>query len=324
MRRTCVPLAQGIFVCCLLLSSVARGGPKAFTVGGAITGLKGSGLILRNQKTDQAVGANGPFVLPMLAASGEEYSVRVVQQPKSPTQACAVINGSGVVSNANVTNIVIDCVTQGHWRAATQVDQAALNSVPEARKGNDGVQIAMDAKGNAIAVWNQPQVGVWSARYVAGSGWQTPQLIGSGAGSEGAAVDIDSLGNAVAVWDQPVGGQRFIWANRFTTGAGWGTAAPIESHTGGDASSPKVSLSGNGDALAVWRQRIDALNTLNVWALRLSPAGLGVPQQISSGAGAARNLELARDTQGNALALWEQFDAAQNVSVWSSRFDNSP
>jgi hypothetical protein len=323
MKRTCVPLAQSILVCCLLLSSVARSAPKAFTVGGTITGLKGSGLILHNERTDEPVGANGQFVLPMLAASGEAYSVRVVQQPRSPSQACAVINGSGAVNNANITNIVIDCVTQGHWHTATQVDHA-LASTPDARNRNDAMRVAVDAKGNAVAVWTQPPVGVWSARYVAGSGWQTPQLIGGGAGTDGATVAIDSVGNAVAVWEQPVGGQRFIWANRFTTGAGWGTAAPIESHTGGDASSPKVSLSGNGDALAVWRQRLDALNTLSVWALRFSPAGLGVPQQISTGAGAAGNLEIARDTQGNALAVWEQFDATDKVSVWSSRFDNNP
>jgi hypothetical protein len=48
---------------------------------------------------------------------------------------------------------------------------------------------------------------------------------------------------------------------------------------------------------------------------------LGVPQQISNAAGAAGNLKIARDKQGNAVAVWEQTDAADNVSLWSNRFE---
>jgi len=320
MKRTRVPLASGICVGGLLLSWAAHGAPKAFTVGGTITGLRGTGLILRNDRVQATIGANGQFVLPMLAANGEEYSVRVVQQPQAPAQACSVVNGSGAVSKADVTNIVVDCVTQGRWHTATRVDQVSELS-RQTRSAADAVQIAMDPQGNAIAVWGSP-AGVWSARYLGASGWQTPQLIGSGAGTGRATVDIDSLGNAVAVWDQPVGGRRLIWANRFTAGAGWGTAAPIDSHTGGDAGGARVSLSSNGDAFAVWQQRSDALNTLSIWALRFSPAGLGVPQQIGNAAGAAGNLEIARDTHGNVVAVWEQFDTADGVSVWSNRFEN--
>jgi len=320
MKRTRVPLAQGTTVVCLLLSFAAQSAPKAFTVGGTISGLKGTGLILSNERIEATIGANGQFVLPMLAANGEEYSVRVIQQPKAPTQDCSVINGAGAVTRANVTNIVVDCVTQGHWRTAARVDQTSESS-RQAKSVGDALQIAMDPQGNAISVWESP-AGVWSARYVVASGWQTPQLIGSGPGTGRASVDVDSLGNAVAVWDQPVGGRRLIWANRFTAGAGWGTAAPIESHTGGDAGGARVSLSSNGDAFAVWHQRSDALNTLSIWALRFSPAGLGVPQQISNSAGAAGNLEIARDTHGNAVAVWEQFDTADNVTVWSNQFEN--
>jgi hypothetical protein len=319
MKRIRIPLAQGLGVCCLLLAEAGHGAPKAFTVGGAITGLRGSGLILGIGRMEASIGANGQFVLPMLAANGQEYSVTVVQQPKSPAQSCAVVNGTGAVSNANVTNIVVDCVTQGRWRTAAQIDRAS-GFGGDARSAGEAAQIAMDPQGNAIAVWESP-AGVWSARYMTASGWQAPQLIGMGPGTRRASVDVDRLGNAVAVWDQPVGGRRLIWANRFTTSAGWGTAAPIESHLGGDAGGARVSLSGNGDALAIWQQSSDALNTLSIWALRFSPAGLGVPQQISSGAGSADNLQIARDTQGNAVAVWEQFDVADNVSLWSNRFE---
>jgi hypothetical protein len=320
MKRIRIPLAQGTGVGCLLLAAAVHGAPKAFTVGGTVTGLRGSGLILSIERTQASIGANGQFVLPTLASSGQEYSVKVVQQPKSPAQSCAVVNGTGAVSNADVTNIVVDCVTQGHWRTASQVDRAGGLS-GHARVAGEATQIAMDPQGNGMVVW-ETSAGVWSARYVAASGWQAPELIGSGPGTRRATVDVDSLGNAVAVWDQPIGGRRLIWANRFTTSAGWGIAAPIESHLGGDAGGARVSLSANGDALAIWQQRSDALNTLSIWALRFSPAGLGVPQRISDGAGAADNLEIARDTQGNAVAVWEQFDVADNVSVWSNRFEN--
>jgi hypothetical protein len=87
------------------------GNTPTYTVGGAVTGLAGSGLQLRNGTTDLAITANGMFTFPGAIASGTAYSVTVTTQPSSPAQVCTVTAGSGTVATSNVTNIAVTCTT---------------------------------------------------------------------------------------------------------------------------------------------------------------------------------------------------------------------
>lgn len=84
-----------------------------YTVGGTLSGLAaGASVVLQNNGGDDLVlGADGPFTfdtqLPDLAA----YAVTVLTQPSDPSQTCTVDQGSGAVAGANVTNVVVTCVT---------------------------------------------------------------------------------------------------------------------------------------------------------------------------------------------------------------------
>jgi hypothetical protein len=82
-----------------------------YTIGGTVSGVSGSGLVLRNGSVDLAVVAPGPFTFAASLRTGTAYSVTVATQPSSPTQNCVVTNGSGTVGNANVTNVVVSCST---------------------------------------------------------------------------------------------------------------------------------------------------------------------------------------------------------------------
>ena len=81
----------------------------SFTVGGTITGLSGSGLVLQNNLASDlpASGTSYAFTLP----SNTGYSITVKTQPTTPTQICTVVNASGTVTNVNVTNVNISCVS---------------------------------------------------------------------------------------------------------------------------------------------------------------------------------------------------------------------
>jgi len=82
----------------------------AFSVGGTVTGLNGSGLILRiNGASDLTIVANGAFAFPQTVLSGAAYNVTIVTQPSSPAQKCAVQNATGGVSGGNVSNVSITC-----------------------------------------------------------------------------------------------------------------------------------------------------------------------------------------------------------------------
>jgi len=82
---------------------------NASTVGGAVSGLTGTGLVLQNRgSNDLPISADGPFTFSTALASGVAYSVTVLAQPSG--QGCAVANGSGSIAGANVTNVTVTCV----------------------------------------------------------------------------------------------------------------------------------------------------------------------------------------------------------------------
>ena len=90
--------------------SLAR---PAYTVGGTISGLAGSGLTFFRNGSSIGRGANGIYpdlgIGPLLA--GQAYAVTVIVQPTSPSQTCTVLNGTGTIGNGNVTNVQVACKT---------------------------------------------------------------------------------------------------------------------------------------------------------------------------------------------------------------------
>lgn len=78
---------------------------KAYTVGGALTGLlAGKSVVLQdNGGDDLTLTANGTFTF----ATGATYDVTVLTQPTG--EACTVTNGSGTIGSTNVTNVAVLC-----------------------------------------------------------------------------------------------------------------------------------------------------------------------------------------------------------------------
>src|SRR5690348_8865284 len=72
------------------------GGPATYAVGGTVTGVSGTGLVLRNNGGDLfddiSVSADGPFAFTGHLAAGSTYEVVVYTQPSSPSQVCTVTN----------------------------------------------------------------------------------------------------------------------------------------------------------------------------------------------------------------------------------------
>ena len=86
----------------------------SYSVGGSITGLEGSGLVLQNNGGDELViDANGDFVFSENLPDGQSYSVTVLTAPSDPDQTCTVLDGSGTIAGANVTTVQINCESLG-------------------------------------------------------------------------------------------------------------------------------------------------------------------------------------------------------------------
>ena len=84
---------------------------KIHTVGGSVTGLAGSGLVLQNNAGDNlARTADGAFTFATPVDSGTAYNVTVFAQPANPAQTCTPTDNTGTAT-ANVLNVAITCVT---------------------------------------------------------------------------------------------------------------------------------------------------------------------------------------------------------------------
>jgi 6-phosphogluconolactonase (cycloisomerase 2 family) len=78
------------------------------SVGGTITGLMGSGLVLQTNDVNVPISGN---TFSVYLIRGSTYNIVPTMQPTTPTQSCTVGNGSGTAV-ANVSNVTVNCVTQ--------------------------------------------------------------------------------------------------------------------------------------------------------------------------------------------------------------------
>ncbi len=80
----------------------------SYSIGGAVSGLTGTGLVLQNNGGDNlpVSASGGAFTFATAIGSGSPYAVTVLTQPAG--QTCTVQNGSGV-ANADVSNVAVSC-----------------------------------------------------------------------------------------------------------------------------------------------------------------------------------------------------------------------
>jgi hypothetical protein len=119
----------------LLLAGCSGSGhtpaPLHYTVAGTVTGLRGTGLVLAdNRGSTVAVGVDGAFSMPDTWLAGESYSITVQTQPSGPAQTCAVAGGSGSVGG-NVTNVLVTCPAPAAVAAFSAPASVVANTVAE-------------------------------------------------------------------------------------------------------------------------------------------------------------------------------------------------
>lgn len=84
--------------------------PADTTVGGNVTGLEGTGLVLQNNVADdEPISADGAFTFDTSVTPGTNYSVTVKTQPSNPAQKCTVAKGWGTVPGGGVDDVLVTC-----------------------------------------------------------------------------------------------------------------------------------------------------------------------------------------------------------------------
>ena len=193
------------------------------TVGGLVSGLAGSGLVLRNDPGGEElpIAADGPFVFALATPTGIDYSVEVAAQPTGPAQVCIVTNGSGTMGTTAVTNVAVNCTTptSGILDPAFDGDGIAQTPLPGALGG----EVAVQSDGR-ILVAGTAEVGGTEdfalARYNAdgsldngfGAGGVVTTPFTSGSKDEGIGVTVQPDGRIVVVGRTAASGADFDFA----------------------------------------------------------------------------------------------------------------
>jgi hypothetical protein len=141
-------------------------GAPEYKIGGSVSGLAGSGLVLRlNGANDLPVNADGTFEFSPYVTNGGSYDVTVATQPTSLSQTCSVTNGSGTVG-ATVTNVQVNCVTNSFSIGGSVSGIAGAGLTLQLNGGQDLAQSAdgsfvfasplVDGSAYAVTVSTQP------------------------------------------------------------------------------------------------------------------------------------------------------------------------
>lgn len=201
-------------------------------------------------------------------------------------------------------------------------------------------QVAMNAAGDAVAVW--VEIGssgsfVWTNIYTAGSGWGTAQQISAPTVSGGyycysPQVSINAGGQIVAVWrEYDASSVNNLWANTYTPGSGWGTALNVESDAG-EVVWGQVGLDDAGQATVVWLQSAAASSShrLRSTTYDFTSASWGAVTTIDPTDPSTDSIiaqPLVMDPAGDIMVAWMVRDeapgAAPHISIWTIRYEEA-
>jgi len=291
---------------------------SAFTLGGTVSGLAGTGLVLQNNgANDLAISADGPFIFSTALANGVNYSVTVRTQPSG--QGCSVANGDGNISGANVTNIAVACAAppaaptlslgfgvkelKFTWPGVSGADFYRLLENPDGVSGYTPVAanitalsynhtIPVHRRMNASYVLEACNAGGCTSSFSLNLGTDLTQAIGyvkasnTGAGDQlGIAVALSGDGNTLAVG-----------AHAESSGLTGVTAGSVSEATSGNAAPESGAVYVFARIAGTWLQQayVKASNT---------------------GAGDAFGAAVALSGDGNTLAVGARAEASSLTGV---------
>lgn len=111
---------------------------RTFAIGGTVSGLEGSGLVLQSGGGDDlAVGADGTFVFTTPVLSGKPFAVSIKTQPSGPSQLCSLSGATGTVGGAAVTSVLVDCSISKFALSGTASGVAGAGLVLQNNGGDD-------------------------------------------------------------------------------------------------------------------------------------------------------------------------------------------
>lgn len=165
--------------------------------------------------------------------------------------------------------------------------------------GGEDPQLAVNAAGYAVAIWDTNSDAASSSRPLGGN-WASPLYAGAGAISA-PSLGIDSTGNVIAVWAES--GTAVIGGGILPYNSTW-TLAPVFTTPIVSVQNPRVAVNPSGDAVAVW---VGNTGTQMIQGARLTPFGnttWSLTADLSTPGQSADQPQVAFGASDKVVAVW--------------------
>jgi hypothetical protein len=131
----------------LFSGSVSRPINVFFSVGGTVSGLTGSGLVIQNNYRDSlTISSNGSFTFSSTLQNEGFYSVTVATQPS--LQTCTVSAGSGQIMLSDISSVQIVCLNNGNTFTIGGSLSQMLGGNSITLQNNGGDNLTLSSNGN--------------------------------------------------------------------------------------------------------------------------------------------------------------------------------
>lgn len=218
--------------------------PPTYTVGGAVSGLQGAGLVLEEVITGRRVspGRDGPFTFDYAYDNASPYDVRIITQPTQPAQVCSLQNSAGAIPGANVVNVFVIC-TPAVPNGSLDPAFGAQGKVFEPDLA-PAVGVVVQPAGRIVVLAGMTLVGYdgSGARDAAfGSAGLAPVVFNNGSGDEAYGMTLQPDGKLIVVGRTRVGAYFHMAIKRFNadgsvdTGFGSGGLTTLDPYAGPDS-----------------------------------------------------------------------------------------
>lgn len=194
----------------------------------------------------------------------------------------------------------------GEWSDPDDLSDAGQNVTPL-----NPLDVAIDAPGNAVAVWKlegSNDIVQAAVRPTGEDNWEEPEdLSGAGQDAGEPAVAMNEAGEAVAVWTRLDGIDTIQAAVRPADGD-WADPDDL-SDASQNAGEPGVAIDEAGEAVAVWH-RFDGSNFIVQAAVQPADGNWADPDDLSSAGQSATSPVVAMNVMVGAVAMWYRDDGA--------------
>ena len=210
-------------------------------------------------------------------------------------------NATAVWKRYNGTHVIIQARTKpfgGSWQDPENLSDEGLDA--------DLPQIAVDAAGNATAVWiisDGTSIIVQATTKLVDKSWQDPENLSDPVlNADMPQIAVGAAGNATAVWTIYDGTHYIVQAKTKPFGGSWQDLATL-SDEGLDANVPQIAVNAAGNATAVWTIYD---GTHSIVQAKTKPFGENWQDlaTLSDEGQDAFEPQIAVSTAGNATAVW--------------------